>query len=143
MDSGCRLLFKLTGRCTPVDIPGLSIAIARARYNPGENVSVTLRLDAGRNPVPFDGYLKLLGEGASARFLTVESVSGTANPFITSSSTPGRREIRLSFPIARDATPGDYRLQGLLYRAETPLASVNGRRDRLFESQTVMFTVLR
>jgi hypothetical protein len=143
MDSGCRLLFKLTGRCTPVDIPGLSIAIARARYNPGENVSVTLRLDAGRNPVPFDGYLKLLGEGASARFLTVESVSGTANPFISSSSTPGRREIRLSFPIARDATPGDYRLQGLLYRAETPLASVNGRRDRLFESQTVMFTVLR
>ncbi|MGH7369510.1 MAG: hypothetical protein ACREIN_01320 [Candidatus Methylomirabilaceae bacterium] len=143
MDSGCRLLFKISGRCTPVDIPKLSIAIDRARCNLGENMSVTLSLDAGRNPVPFDGYLRLLEEGASARFLKVEGVSGTATPFISASSAPGRREVRLSFPIVRDATPGDYRLQGLLYRAGAPLAFVNGPRDRLFESQTVMFTVLR
>ncbi len=143
MNSGCRLLFKISGRCTPVDIPKLAITVDRAAYNAGEDVSVTLSLDAGRNPVPFDAYLKLLEEGASGRFLTVEGVSGTATPLISSSSAPGRREIRLSFPIARDATPGDYRLQGLLYRAGAPLASVDQRRDRLFESQTVMFTVLR
>jgi hypothetical protein len=143
MHSACRLVFKISGRCRPVDIPNLAIAIDRARYTPGEIVSVTVNLDAGRSQVPFDGYIRLLDEGASARFLTPEGVSGTAIPFIRSSSAPARREITLTFPIARDATPGDYRLHGLLYRTGAPPDSVGARRDRLFESQSVMFTVSR
>jgi len=143
MNSGCRLLFKVTGRCTPVDIPKLAIAIDRPAYRPGEDASVTLRLDAGKNPVAFDGYLKLFEDGRRVRFLTPEGLSRTVAPFVVSSTQPGREDIRLSFRIADDAAPGTYQLQGLLYRAGAPPASVDGQRDRLFDSQRAMFTISR
>ena len=143
MNSGCRLLFKVTGRCTPVDIPRLAIAIDRPAYRPGEDASVTLRLDAGKNPVAFDGYLKLFEDGRRVRFLTPEGLSRTVAPFVVSSTQPGHQDIRLSFRIADDAAPGTYQLQGLLYRAGAPLASVDGQRDRLFDSQRAMFTISR
>ena len=75
MSSGCRLLFKITGRCYPVDIPKLGIAIDRTSYRLGEEVSMTVRLDAGTNPVAYDGYLKIFDGETKVRFLTQQGLS--------------------------------------------------------------------
>ena len=143
MNSVRGLLSRVTGRYYLQDIPRLGLSLDKERYRVGDEASITLNLDAGRNPVPFDGYLQILPPVAGLRFVGSKGLSASPAPFTVSSQTTGRQDLRLTFHIPEDAVPGSYTLQALLYKAGTPLKNLEDRRDRLFESQVVSFNALR
>lgn len=137
------LLSKATGHHNPLDTPALDIAIDRASFKLGEEVSIVLILDSGGNPVPFDGFLEILKEGTGFGFIGPEGLSHSPIPFIVSSQIAGRYYMRLSFHIPQDAGGGRYSLQGLLYKAGASPSHVYSRHDRLFESLSTAFMVSR
>ena len=123
------------------DIPRAGISTERERYSVGDEVSVTLDVQAGRNPIAFDGYLQILRNGQRFRFVSSKGLSDSPTPFVISSSTAGHYEFILSFWIPPDFLPGSYTLQALLFKAGASLGSIGGRHNRLFGSQSSMFTV--
>jgi len=137
------MLSKVTGKHYLQDIPRAGISTERERYSVGDEVSVTLDVQAGRNPIAFDGYLQILRNGQRFRFVSSKGLSDSPTPFVMSSSTAGHHEFILSFWIPPDFLPGSYTLQALLFKAGASLGSIGGRHNRLFESQSVTFTVSR
>jgi len=74
-------------------------------------------------------------------YFSQHTLSGSPIPFAESSQTAGIQNLRLSFRIREDAVPGTYSLQAVHYKAGDPLQDLKDWRDRLFESQSVTFTV--
>jgi hypothetical protein len=141
MHSGRRLLSKVTGRSYLQDIPGLGIIIDRERYRPGDQVSATLYLQAGKNPIPVDGYLQVFPPVRGMGLVGPMGLSAGPIPAIVSSSSAGRHELPLSFRLPPDSSPGAYTLLALLYKAGSPFTQPGDRRNLLFESQSVTFTI--
>jgi hypothetical protein len=141
MYSARGLLSKFTGRPYVQDIPRLRIIIDNEQYAPGDEVSVTLNLDAGKNPIAFDGYLLIFSQLVSARFVHAKGRSSDPAPFVASSSTAGRHDFMLSFRVPHDILPDTYSLQALLYKAGSPFSTIGNRENQLFVSQRVSFTV--
>lgn len=137
------LLSKVTGRYILIDAPGVRIAVDKTSYRVGEEAGIILTLDAGRHPIAFDGYMEVFHDAKRLGFLGPQGMSSPPSPFIVSRQTPGSEEVKLFLRIPPDAPPGTYRLRGLLCKPRTLPECVDGKRDRLFESQAVMLTVSR